>query len=113
MKDQTEKSPSQKTTLSRREFLGTSALAAAAFTIVPRHVLGGPGYVAPSDKLNIACVGVGGKGRSDIASCGTENIVALCDVDDEHIVETIKNAHADTGNAAYAEMLGRATRYRD
>ena len=113
MQDQPEKTTLQKSTLTRREFLGTSALATAAFTIVPRHVLGGPGYVPPSDKLNIACVGVGGKGRSDIASCGTENIVALCDVDDEHIVETVKKAHADTGNAAYAEMMSRATRYRD
>ncbi len=46
--------------ISRRKFLGTAA-AAAAFTIVPRHVLGGQGYTAPSDKLNIACVGVNGK----------------------------------------------------
>jgi len=54
--------------------------AAAAFTIVPRHVLGGPGYTAPSDKLNIGCVGVNGKGQSDIQAVSTENIVALCDV---------------------------------
>ena len=48
-------------TVSRREFLGATT-AAAAFTIVPRHVLGGPGYVAPGHKLNIGCVGVGGRG---------------------------------------------------
>jgi predicted dehydrogenase len=52
--------------------------------IVPRRVLGGPGYTAPSDTLNIACIGVGGMGRSDVrgmASAG-ENIYALCDVDE-------------------------------
>jgi hypothetical protein len=75
------KEQNQKTTLSRREFLGASAFATAAFTIVPRHVLGGPGYVAPGDKLNLACLG--GKGRSDVAAVSTENIAALCDVDDE------------------------------
>jgi predicted dehydrogenase len=103
----------QKSTLTRREFLGTSAFATAAFTIVPRHVLGGPGYVAPSDKLNVACVGVGGKGRSDIASLAMANIVALCDVDDEQIAKTLARAQEDTGNPAYAEMLQRAIKYRD
>ena len=49
--------------------------------ILPRHVLGGPGYQAPSDTLNIACVGVGGKGSSDIVSVSTENVAALVDVD--------------------------------
>ncbi len=70
-----------KTKLSRREFIGATAMASAAFTIVPRHVLGGPGYKAPSDTLNIACVGIDGKGTSDIQALSTENIVALCDVD--------------------------------
>ena len=48
--------------ITRREFVGRSALALSAVTIVPRHVLGGTGYTPPSDKLNIACVGAGGKG---------------------------------------------------
>jgi len=68
--------------ITRRDFLGRSAAAAAAFMVVPRHVLGGPGYLSPSDTLNIGCVGVGGKGSSDIRSISSENIVALCDVDD-------------------------------
>ncbi len=64
----------------RRSFLGTAA--ATAFTIVPRNVLGGSGYVAPSDKLNIAGIGVGGMGGSNLAKCAAqENITALCDVD--------------------------------
>ncbi len=55
--------------------------AAAVFTIVPRHVLGGPRRVPPSEKLNIASIGIGGQGASDIQSVSSENIVALCDVD--------------------------------
>ena len=48
---------------------------------MPRHVLGGQATPAPSDKLNIAGVGVGGMGKSNLGKCETENIVALCDVD--------------------------------
>ncbi|MBN2455080.1 MAG: Gfo/Idh/MocA family oxidoreductase [Sedimentisphaerales bacterium] len=69
--------------ISRRDFLG-GATAAAAFTIIPRHVLGGPGYTPPSEKLNIAGIGLGGQGSRDIERVGSENIVALCDVDDEN-----------------------------
>lgn len=68
--------------ISRRVFVGGVAAAATAM-IVPRHVLGGPGYTAPSDKLNIAAVGVSGMGASNLRECASENIVALCDVDDE------------------------------
>ena len=64
----------------RRDFLKTSAAAVAGFTIVPRHVLGA-GMTAPSDKLNIAGVGVGGMGRVNLTALSSENIVALCDVD--------------------------------
>ena len=56
MKDKT-----NKTKKNRREFIKNSALAATAITVIPRYVLGGKGYTAPSDKLNIACVGIGGK----------------------------------------------------
>ncbi len=65
--------------LSRRRFLG----AAAAFTVIPRHVLGGAGVTPPSEKLDIACIGVGGKGFDNVRNMSTENIVALCDVDDK------------------------------
>ncbi|QCR22030.1 Gfo/Idh/MocA family protein [Pontibacter sp. SGAir0037] len=70
---------------SRRNFLKAGALAAAGFMIVPRHVLGGKGFIAPSDKLLIAGIGVGGKGESDIKSfydSGKAEIAFLCDVDD-------------------------------
>lgn len=70
----------KKRRMNRREFLGRTA-AVAAFTVVPRHVLGGPGQVPPSEKLNVACIGVGGMGASDVRSVSSENIVAMCDVD--------------------------------
>ena len=73
--------------ISRREFLG-SAAATAAFTIVPRHVLGGAGHVPPSEKLNIAGIGVGGQGASDLGNVSSQNIVALCDVDWRHAAGT-------------------------
>jgi hypothetical protein len=52
---------------SRRQFM-TTAVSAAAATILPRHVLGGPGFVAPSDKVNVGIIGVGGQGRTNIRS---------------------------------------------
>ncbi len=76
--------------LTRREFIGKSAVAAATVMIVPRHVLGGNGYVAPSDKLNIAAIGVGGKGWSDIEEVNSENIYGLCDVDSEKLGKAAK-----------------------
>ena len=66
--------------VSRRRFVNDATAAAMAFTIVPRHVLG-RGYRAPSDTLNIACIGVGGRGRDNVRGVSSENIYALCDVD--------------------------------
>lgn len=76
--------------ISRRVFMGSAATAAAIFTIVPRYVLGGPGYTPPSEKLNIAFIGAGGQGERNIAQLSDENIVALCDVDDERAAKTYK-----------------------
>jgi predicted dehydrogenase len=66
--------------ITRRQALAAGA-AAAAVTIVPRHVLGGAGQDPPSEKLNIAGVGIGGMGSGDVRSCAGHNIVALCDAD--------------------------------
>ena len=75
---------------SRRAFLKKASVAAGGFMIVPRFVLGGPGYIAPSDQIRIATVGAGGKGYSDTWRAAglkkekgkpTEQIIALCDVD--------------------------------
>lgn len=75
------KNQEEKNTFSRRKFIGTTATLAAGISIVPRHVLGGVGYKAPSDTLNIAGIGVGGMGRANLREMTSENIVALCDVD--------------------------------
>ena len=80
---------------SRREFIKTgvtAAAGAAAFTIIPSHVLGKTlGHVAPSDKLNIAGVGIGGVGRRNLKNMSTENIVALCDVDWTYAMKTFND----------------------
>ncbi len=75
--------------ISRKDFIARTAVATAAFTIVPRFVLG-RGYQPPSDRLNIAGIGVGGMGRNNINTCLPDNIVALCDVDDKYAAETYK-----------------------
>jgi hypothetical protein len=68
--------------ITRRRFIGTTGTVAAGFTILPGSVISGLGHRAPSDKLNIAAVGIGGVGTSNLnAVKNTENIVALCDVD--------------------------------
>ena len=70
----------------RRKFMAGAAASAALIgqgcSIVPRHVLGGPRFIAPSEKLNIGMIGCGGRGWDNVRTVAeTENIVALCDVD--------------------------------
>ena len=84
--------------MSRRDFI-SAATAVAAFTIVPRHVLGGPRNIPPSEKLNIAGIGIGGRGAGDLDEVGSENIVALCDVDKNYaggVFKKYPNAKAYT-----------------
>lgn len=76
-----------KNNTSRRNFIKNSSLAVTAFTIVPRFVLG-RGYVAPSDQLTKAVVGVGGMGRNHFPYNGTR-VVAICDVDKGHIRQAL------------------------
>lgn len=78
--------------LSRRKFIQSASMAAAAFTIVPRFVVG-KGYRAPSDTLYVAGIGVGGKGESDLAhfaKSGKAEIGVLCDVDDRRAANSVK-----------------------
>jgi hypothetical protein len=75
--------------MNRRQFIATTT-ATGLFQIVPRHVLGGPGEAAPSEKLNIAVIGVGGMGKGNTKACSHENIVALCDVDHDFAGEAFK-----------------------
>jgi predicted dehydrogenase len=73
-------------TTSRRRFIATAATAAAAVTIVPRHVLGGPRFVAPSDKVNVGLIGAGGQGRTNSRALFQEDdcqIIALADPAEE------------------------------
>ena len=75
--------------MTRRDFIKYSSVGAAAFMVVPNTVLGKRfGHVAPSDRLNIAGVGVGGMGRRNLRNMSTENIVALCDVDWHYAAKT-------------------------
>jgi hypothetical protein len=75
--------------------------------IIPRHLLGGTGYVAPSDQLTKAIIGVGGMGRSHIPYEGTR-LLAICDVDRGHLQEVLKMAGNDArGYTDYREVLAR------
>jgi len=95
---------------SRRKFLKTLGLATAAATIVPRHVLGGRGFIAPSDTLYIAGIGVGGKGTSDLtgfAKNPAAKISFLCDVDDNMAAESVKNFPKAKFYKDFRQMLDR------
>ena len=92
----------RKQTLSRQAFLAvttTSALLPACATRVNTAKVV-PGSVSPNERLNIAAIGAGGMGRANIDACSTENIVALCDVDDAHAANTY-------------QTHPKASRYRD
>jgi hypothetical protein len=72
----------QKKNMNRRKFIGSTAAAAAAFTVVPRHVLGGPGFIAPNDKVNLAYIGCGTQGLREMCGLITNpalQIVTVCD----------------------------------
>lgn len=101
---------------SRRDFVKNAGVAAAGFMIVPRHVLGGKGYIAPSDKLVVAGIGVGGKGQSDIAmfhKSGKANIAYLCDVDDRRAATSRKNFPQAKYYKDWREMLDKEAKNID
>lgn len=85
--------------MNRRDFMKTAG-AVSAFSIIPSNLLGGANKIAPSDKLNIAGIGIGGMGGSNLKNLENENIVALCDVDFEYASKT-------------AELYPNAKRYSD
>ncbi len=92
--------------LTRRTFI-KSALALGAFTIVPRRVLGGPGYTPPSDELTKAVIGIGGMGHWHLGNTGAR-LVAVCDVDEEHLQEGLRvGGSGVTGYRDFRELLER------
>ena len=98
---------------SRRQFMGMTAAAAAAFMIVPRHVLGGPGHTPPSEKLNIAGIGVGGQGAADLNEVRKENIVALCDVDEKRAAVTFRRFKEAKRYTDFRKMLEKEDKHID
>jgi predicted dehydrogenase len=98
-----------RTFISRRAFVGGAA-AAAGVMIVPRRVLGGPAYQAPSDTVNIATVGyVHGMGTSNTNACAKENVVALCDVDEsDAAMRKMKRS-----KTPILDTFPKAARYKD
>jgi len=103
------KRPNKKNALPRRDFLKGAATSAASFAIVPRHVLGGTGYQAPSDTVNVAAIGAGGMGASNMSKLTSQNIVALADVDYGHVKESVSRDNRAELRAAY----DKATWYHD
>jgi predicted dehydrogenase len=97
--------------VSRREFAKKTAALAGAIgvaTIVPRHVLGGPRTIPPSEKMNVAGIGIGGMGGGNLANLEKENIVALCDVDlDDYAAHTVKKYPGAKCYSDYREMLDK------
>lgn len=94
----------------RRKFIELSGATFAGISLVPSHVLGGKGCIAPSDKLNIAAIGVGGKGSVNIKRAynrGSDNIVALCDVDDRMAKDARKQFSKAPYYRDFREMLDK------
>jgi len=93
------------TKLTRRQFMGGAAISTAAFMVVPGSVLGLRGATSPNEKLNLAGVGIGGQGGSDLANMGSENIVALCDVDKAHAAHIFRKYPRAKQFTDYRKML--------
>ena len=92
--------------INRRSFL-KGAAAVAAFTIIPRHVLGGAGYIAPSEQLTKAVIGVGGMGQGHLTYPGAK-LIAICDVDKGHLASTLKKCGPDVkAYTDFREVLDR------
>ena len=101
---------------SRRDFIRNASLAMGGFYILPRNVLGGKGFTAPSDKLQIAGIGAGGKGEGDLFSfyqSGKADIAFLCDVDDRQSVTSRKRYPNAKYYKDYREMLDKEHKHID
>jgi predicted dehydrogenase len=105
--------------ISRRDFVSGGSKLAMGAMIVPRHVLGGVGYQAPSDTLNIAIVGAGGMGGENAQELGSENIVAVCDIDHELVAKKVEERTTDGDGeprekgVRWKEQYEQALKYTD
>ena len=95
--------------LSRRSFLTTSMASMATLSLVPRHVLGGPGFTPPSEILTRAVIGTGGMGMGHVKGINTEcKLLAVCDVDAKHLEAAVKAGGQDVkGYRDFREVLAR------
>src|SRR5215813_13882499 len=89
----------------RRQFLRATTLTTATFMIVPGAVLGLNGATSPNEKLNLAGIGIGGQGAGDLHELESENIVALCDVDQKYAAHTFKKYSKAKPYTDYHKML--------
>ncbi|HET6569388.1 MAG TPA: Gfo/Idh/MocA family oxidoreductase [Rhodothermales bacterium] len=102
--------------MTRRSFVGNVAMAAASVSVLPRHILGGPGFLAPSDKVNVAAIGIGGMGSSNMSRLTSQNIVAICDVDFGYVHDNAiygDNGQVRRGRQELKEAYEKAKRYDD
>jgi predicted dehydrogenase len=105
--------PQPASRISRRRFLSGGATAITALTVVPSHVLGLGGAASPNNKLNIACIGVGGRGGDNVRGVSSENIVALCDVDSRQAAKTFERFPNAKRFQDYRRMLDQVSREID
>ncbi len=92
---------------SRRGFVKKSIIVAAGITIIPRHVMGGNRFIAPSDQLTKAVIGVGGMGQGHLTYEGTK-LLAICDADGQHLAKTLQKVGKDVkGYRDFREVLSR------
>ncbi len=99
----------KKHAFNRRDFIKTSFATFATLSLVPRHVLGGPGFTAPSDILTRAVIGTGGMGMAHVTGINTAcKLLAVCDVDQVHLAQALKAAGPDAkGYQDWHEVIAR------
>src|SRR5688500_17165533 len=105
--------------MNRKKFLSQTAMAATAFTILPRHVMGGNGYVAPSDRIALGYIGLGRQSMGllkSINNCKETIVLAACDVDKKKLSRFVGEAEKENaekvktavkGYGMYHELLDR------
>ena len=102
--------------INRRNFIGSSAVAAAAITIIPRHVLGGNGFVAANDRINLGFIGVGKQSYTlldGIGSCKETVVLACCDVDSKKLEKFRESAVSKNKSKSISATVDSYKYYRE